>query len=81
MHVVNVAVDDMVFESSAFGSVLSDATPEVATNLVQLAAVGGLCNAAVFGAEKEDGSEKTIAGDATGVSTLSRGAMDLRSID
>ena len=70
MHVVNVAVDDMVFESSAFGSVLADATPEVAMNLVQIVAVGGLCNAAVFGAEQEVGAEKSIAGDATGMSAI-----------
>ena len=67
MHVVNVAVDDMVFESSAFDAVIKDSTPAVAANLAQLVAVGGICNSAMFGAESEDGSGKTIAGDATGM--------------
>ena len=66
MHVVNVAVDDMVFESSAFESVLSDSTPAVKSNLSQLVAVGGICNAAVFGADSDGGQEKSIVGDATG---------------
>ncbi len=67
MHVVNVAVDDMTFQASTFESVLADATESIETNLVQVAAVGGICNAAVFGAETDDGSEKSISGDATGV--------------
>ncbi|RPD63077.1 sodium-potassium ATPase [Lentinus tigrinus ALCF2SS1-6] len=84
MHVVNVAVDDMVFESSAFGSVLADATPEIVSNLAQVVAVGGLCNAAVFGAEQEDGSDKSVAGDATDSAILRfsdgvRSATSIRS--
>lgn len=66
MHVVSVAVDDMVFESSAYKSVLANATPAVASNLSQVVAVGGLCNAAMFGAGRGDGSERAISGDATG---------------
>ena len=66
MHVVNVAVDDLVFDSSAYESALTDATPEVRTNLCQITAVGGLCNAATFGADRGNGSERAIAGDATG---------------
>ncbi|KAI0757131.1 sodium-potassium ATPase [Daedaleopsis nitida] len=65
MHVVNVAVDDMVFESSVYKPVLADATPAVASNLSQVVAVGSICNAAVFGAETKDASEKLISGDAT----------------
>ena len=66
MHVVNVAVDDMVFESSAFDGVLKSATPAVAANLSQLAAVGGICNSAVFSGDLGDDSSRSIAGDATG---------------
>ena len=66
MHVVNVAVDDMVFDAPAFSSVATSATPQVASNLSQVVAVGGLCNAAVFNTENNNGSEKAIAGDATG---------------
>ena len=66
MHVVSVAVDDRVFESSAFKSVLADAEPVIAENLSQVVAVGGLCNAAMFGADRDDGSERAISGDATG---------------
>ena len=66
MHVVNVAVDDMVFDSSAYGAVLPDSTPEIASNLSQLVAVGGLCNAAVFNADKDSSSETSVVGDATG---------------
>ena len=66
MHVVNVAVDGMVFESSAFDNVLKDAAPAVAANLSQVAAVGGICNSAVFSADSGEGSSKSIAGDATG---------------
>ncbi|KAI0762858.1 sodium-potassium ATPase [Fomes fomentarius] len=70
MHVVNVAVDDMTFQASTFESVLADATDSIETNLVQVAAVGGICNAAVFGAETDDGSEKSISGDATDTAIL-----------
>ncbi|KAI0735310.1 sodium-potassium ATPase [Earliella scabrosa] len=70
MHVVNVAVDDMVFESSAFESVLSDSTPAVKSNLSQLVAVGGICNAAVFGVDSDGGQEKSIVGDATDAAIL-----------
>ena len=66
MHVVNVAVDDMVFESSAFDGVLKDASHEIAANLSQLAAVGSICNSAMFGAATTDGTTRSIAGDATG---------------
>lgn len=66
MHVISVAVDDMVFESSVYKSVLADATPKVAANLSQVVAVGGLCNAAMFGPDRSDGSERAISGDATG---------------
>ena len=66
MHVVNVAVDEMVLEPSTFESVLKDATPAVTENLSQLAAVGGICNSAVFSGVSDDDSSRSIAGDATG---------------
>ncbi|PIL32102.1 transporter [Ganoderma sinense ZZ0214-1] len=65
MHVVSVAVNDMVFKSSAYKSVLADAEPAIAENLSQVVAVGGLCNAAMLGADRGDGSERAISGDAT----------------
>ncbi|KAF9447587.1 sodium-potassium ATPase [Macrolepiota fuliginosa MF-IS2] len=65
MHVVDVAVADTTFDSSTFKSAVADATPQVAANLSQVAAVGGLCNSAVFQGDKGDGSERAIAGDAT----------------
>ena len=66
MHVVSVAVDNLIFESSGYESALADATPEMEENLRQVVAVGGLCNAAVFGLDKGDESERAITGDATG---------------
>ncbi|PIL33977.1 transporter [Ganoderma sinense ZZ0214-1] len=51
MHVVNVAVNDVDYESEVFGDILVNATPEVAANLSQVVAVGGLCNAAIIGAD------------------------------
>ena len=71
MHVVNVAVDDTVFESSAFEMAIQDATPDIAANLTQLAAVGGICNSAMFGTQTSEGSQKSIVGDATGTASSS----------
>ncbi|KAI1791319.1 sodium-potassium ATPase [Ganoderma leucocontextum] len=70
MHVINVAVNDVEFESETFSATLTDATPEAAANLSQVVAVGGLCNSAIVGAGKEDGSGRSIMGNETDAAVL-----------
>ncbi|TBU35112.1 sodium-potassium ATPase [Dichomitus squalens] len=70
MRVVSVAVDDLVFDASAYESVLANATPEIESNLSQTVAVGVLCNAATFGGDRGDALERAIAGDATDAAIL-----------
>ncbi|TBU64935.1 sodium-potassium ATPase [Dichomitus squalens] len=70
MRVVSVAVDDLVFDASAYESVLANATPEIESNLSQTVAVGVLCNAAMFGGDRGDALERAIAGDATDAAIL-----------
>ena len=68
MHVINVAVNDLEFESETFSAALADASPEAAANLCQVVAVGGLCNSAIIGGGKEgEGkSGRSIMGNETG---------------
>lgn len=86
MHVENVAVYDTEFKSSVFRDKLlnksiskehetpqtsSDNVSEVSReNLIQVAAVAGICNAAVFTEDKETGIPE-ILGDATDAALLS----------
>jgi sodium/potassium-transporting ATPase subunit alpha len=67
MHVENIAILDVVYNSESFCTTLSDAEPASASNLAQVVAVGAICNAASFDKnldEKTDG--KAISGNATG---------------
>lgn len=72
MQVVNLAVDDVVFQAAAYPSALSDATLSIAANLSQVVAAGSLCNSAVFGPSDSNNvaDTKAITGDATGRSTM-----------
>ena len=68
MHVENIALLDVVYNSETFRTTLSDAGPDNASNLAQVAAIGAICNAASFNyslpGAKTDG--KPISGNATG---------------
>ena len=67
MHVENIAILDVVYNSESFCTTLSDADPASASNLAQVVAVGTICNAASFdnsSDEKIDG--KAVSGNATG---------------
>lgn len=67
MHVENIAILDVVYNSESFRTSLSDAGPDSASNLAQVAAVGAICNAATFNyglSGKTDG--RGISGNATG---------------
>ena len=66
MEVVSVAVEDEVFDAQEFRDTLSGAAQEVASNLSQVIAVGGLCNSAVFGGQSVDGSPRSVLGNQTG---------------
>jgi sodium/potassium-transporting ATPase subunit alpha len=67
MHVENVAILDVVYNSESFRTSLPDAGPDSASNLAQVAAIGAICNAATFDyglPGKTDG--KGVSGNATG---------------
>jgi len=69
MHVENLAIFDLSFESRDFESVLSNAEPEVKANLSQVISIGVICNAATFKGDApttEKSGEKSIVGNATG---------------
>jgi sodium/potassium-transporting ATPase subunit alpha len=68
MHVENIAILDVVYDSESFRTTLSDVGPDSASNLAQVVAIGAICNAASFDNssldEKTNG--KAISGNATG---------------
>lgn len=67
MHVENIAILDVVYNSESFRTTLSDAGPDSASNLAQVAAIGAICNAASFDYTlpgKTNG--KAVSGNATG---------------
>ena len=68
MHVENIAILDVVYNSGSFRTTLSDAEPASASNLAQVVAIGAICNAASFDKGPLDGktNEKAISGNATG---------------
>lgn len=67
MHVENIAILDVVYNSESFRITLSDAEPASARNLAQVVAIGAICNAASFDNSTLDGkTEKVVSGNATG---------------
>ena len=68
MHVENIAILDVVYDSESFGTTLSDVGPDSASNLAQVVAIGAICNAASFDNNLRDGKTngKAISGNATG---------------
>lgn len=68
MHVENLAILDIVYDSGSFRSIISNAEPARASNLAQVAAIGAICNAASFDNSRLDGKTdgKAISGNATG---------------
>lgn len=74
MHVDDVAVYETTFKPSVVREKLTDTTDEkvnnaVRENLVQVAAVAGICNAAAFSySQDEQGiTHVEVIGDATGI--------------
>ena len=84
MHVENIAILDVVYNSESFRTTLSDAEPASASNLAQVVAIGAICNAASFDESPSDKTDgKSISGNATGdffFSILYIGSL-LRSVD
>ena len=69
MHVENLAVLDTLFDSESFRTMLPDTQPDKAANLLQVVAIGALCNAASFDNSSppdKKTNEKAISGNATG---------------
>jgi sodium/potassium-transporting ATPase subunit alpha len=69
MHVENVAIFDAVYSSESFRTSLPDAEPDEANNLVQVIAIGAICNAACFDNScplDKKTNEKAVSGNATG---------------
>ena len=68
MHVENIVILDVVYNSESFRTTLSNAEPDSASNLAQVVAIGAICNAAIFDNSPLDGKTngKTISGNATG---------------
>ena len=68
MHVENIAILDVVYDSETFRTTLSGVEPDRASNLAQVVAIGAICNAASFDNnpldEKTNG--KAVSGNATG---------------
>ena len=72
MHVENIAILDVVYDSGSFSSTISNAEPARASNLAQVAAIGAICNAASFDNSRPAGKsdDKAVSGNATGDSIL-----------
>ena len=69
MHVENLAILDTVFGSESFHTMLPDAEPNRASNLIQIVAIGAICNAASFdnsGSQEKTTNGKSVSGNATG---------------
>jgi sodium/potassium-transporting ATPase subunit alpha len=66
MHVENIAILDVVYNSESFCTTLSDAEPASASNLAQVIAVGTICNAASFDNSPDEKTGKAVSGNATG---------------
>lgn len=69
MHVENVAISDTVYNSESLRAALPDAEPDTASNLLQVVAVGAICNAASFDNNSpldKKTNEKVVSGNATG---------------
>ena len=68
MHVENVAILQAVFDSESFRTTLTNAEPDRARNLVQVATIGAVCNAASFdnSSPSDKKTEKAASGNATG---------------
>jgi sodium/potassium-transporting ATPase subunit alpha len=68
MHVENIAILDVVYNSESFRTTLSDVESDSASNLAQVVAVGAICNAASFDNGPLDGrtNGKAVSGNATG---------------
>ena len=69
MHVENVAVLDVVFDSKDYPSIVSSSSSDVAANLSQIVAAASICNTAVFDAgtgSNDEKQERVIVGNATG---------------
>ncbi|KAF8811093.1 sodium-potassium ATPase [Phlegmacium glaucopus] len=73
MHVENLAILDTEFQSESFRTLLSDAEPDTAGNLLQVVAIGAICNAASFDnsspLDKKTNS-KAVSGNATDAAIL-----------
>ena len=68
MHVENVAILQAVFDSEAFRITLTNAEPDRAINLIQVATIGAICNAASFdnSSPSDKKTESAVSGNATG---------------
>ena len=68
MHVENIAILDVVYDSETFRTTLSDVGPDSESNLAQVVAIGAICNAASFDDSPLDGktNRKAVTGNATG---------------
>jgi len=69
MHVENLAILDTIFNSESFRTLLPDAEADTAGNLLQVVAIGAICNAATFDNSSpldKKTNEKAVSGNATG---------------
>jgi sodium/potassium-transporting ATPase subunit alpha len=74
MHVENVAILDAVHSSESFRTMLPDAEPDEASNMLQVIAIGAICNAANFDNSSsplnKKTNEKAVSGNATDAAIL-----------
>lgn len=83
MHVENVAVLDVVFDSKDYPSTVSSLSSDVAANLSQIVAAASICNTAVFDAgtgSTDEKKERVIVGNATDVAIF-KFADSVASVD
>lgn len=83
MHVENVAVLDVVFDSKDYPSTVSSSSSDVAANLSQIVAAASICNTAVFDAgtgSTDEKKERVIVGNATDVAIF-KFADSVASVD
>ena len=69
MDVENIAVLDTIFDSESFSKILRNEKLEIADNLLQIVAIGAICNAASFdnsSALDDKSICDLISGNATG---------------